>query len=203
RHLDARHAHAALAPSQRRRPAGAQGRRLRRARAARRRPLRRARAAHRGHRSGRGEPRVPGHRVRAEQARPARRPAVRCDGGAARRRVQAGAYVGQEQPGVGRCVELVQRTVGTGAAAASREYLVIEYAPSKRGQPGDRLFVPTESLDQVTKYTGGEAPSLNRMGGADWAKTKGRARKAVKEIAAELIRLYAARMATKGHAFGP
>src|SRR5690606_32015165 len=44
---------------------------------------------------------------------------------------------------------------------------------------------------------------LNRMGGADWAKTKGRARKAVKEIAAELIRLYAARMATKGHAFGP
>ena len=117
--------------------------------------------------------------------------------------LKAGDYVVHEQHGVGRFVELVQRTVGTGAAAASREYLVIEYAPSKRGQPGDRLFVPTESLDQVTKYTGGEAPSLNRMGGADWAKTKGRARKAVKEIAAELIRLYAARMATKGHAFGP
>ncbi len=116
--------------------------------------------------------------------------------------LKAGDYVVHEQHGVGRFIELVQRTVGTGAAAASREYLVIEYASSKRGPPGDRLFVPTESLDQVTKYTGGEAPSLNRMGGADWAKTKGRARKAVKEIAAELIRLYAARMATQGHAFG-
>src|SRR5262249_23625636 len=50
---------------------------------------------------------------------------------------------------------------------------------------------------------GGESPSVNRLGGADWAKTKGRARKAVKEIAAQLIRLYSARMATKGHAFGP
>lgn len=117
--------------------------------------------------------------------------------------LKPGDFVVHEQHGVGRFVELVQRTVGTGAAAASREYLVIEYAASKRGQPGDRLFVPTESLDQVTKYTGGEAPSLNRMGGADWAKTKGRARKAVKEIAAELIRLYAARMATQGHAFAP
>lgn len=117
--------------------------------------------------------------------------------------LKTGDFVVHEQHGVGRFVELVQRTVGTGASAASREYLVIEYAASKRGQPGDRLFVPTESLDQVTKYTGGEAPSLNRMGGADWAKTKGRARKAVKEIAAELIRLYAARMATQGYAFAP
>jgi transcription-repair coupling factor (superfamily II helicase) len=100
-------------------------------------------------------------------------------------------------------VELVQRTIGTGANAATREYLVIEYASSKRGQPGDRLFVPSDQLDQVTKYVGGEAPSLSKMGGGDWAKTKGRAKKAVKEIAAELIRLYSARMATAGHAFGP
>ena len=63
--------------------------------------------------------------------------------------------------------------------------------------------MPTDQLDQVTKYVGGEAPSLHRLGGADWAKTKGRARKAVKEIAAELIRLYSARMASPGHAFGP
>ena len=104
-----------------------------------------------------------------------------------------------EQHGVGRYVEMVRRTVNGG----EREYLIIEYAPSQAGQPADRLFVPTDSLDQVTKYVGGEAPSLSRLGGADWAKTKGRARKAVKEIAAELIRLYTARMATKGHAFGP
>ncbi|WP_456823156.1 transcription-repair coupling factor [Cellulomonas sp. P5_E12] len=112
-------------------------------------------------------------------------------------------YVVHEQHGVGRFVELVQRTIGTGANAATREYLVIEYASSKRGQPGDRLFVPSDQLDQVTKYVGGEAPSLSKMGGGDWAKTKGRAKKAVKEIAAELIRLYSARMATAGHAFSP
>lgn len=112
-------------------------------------------------------------------------------------------YVVHEQHGVGRFVELVQRTIGTGANAATREYLVIEYASSKRGQPGDRLFVPSDQLDQVTKYVGGEAPTLSKMGGGDWAKTKGRAKKAVKEIAAELIRLYSARMATAGHAFGP
>ena len=111
----------------------------------------------------------------------------------------AGDLVVHEQHGVGRYVEMVRRTINGG----EREYLIIEYAPAKKGQPGDRLFVPTDSLDQVTKYVGGEAPSLSRLGGADWAKTKGRARKAVKEIAAELIRLYSARMATKGHAFAP
>ncbi len=117
--------------------------------------------------------------------------------------LRPGDYVVHEQHGVGKFIELVQRTVGRGKDATTREYLVIEYASSKRGQPGDRLFVPTDSLDQVTKYSGGEAPSVNKMGGADWAKTKSRARKAVREIAAELIRLYAARASTKGHAFAP
>ncbi|HEX7267587.1 MAG TPA: transcription-repair coupling factor, partial [Streptosporangiaceae bacterium] len=77
----------------------------------------------------------------------------------------------------------------------------IEYAPGKRGQPPDRLYVPTDQLDQVTRYVGGETPTLHRLGGADWAKTKGRARKAVRQIASELIRLYSARMASAGHAF--
>ncbi|MDT4956619.1 MAG: hypothetical protein QOD31_418 [Pseudonocardiales bacterium] len=113
--------------------------------------------------------------------------------------LKSGDYVVHEQHGVGKYVEMVRRTINGG----EREYLIIEYAPAKRGQPGDRLFVPTDSLDQVTKYVGGESPTINRLGGSDWAKTKGRARKAVKEIAAELIRLYSARMATKGHAFGP
>ena len=117
--------------------------------------------------------------------------------------LKAGDFVVHEQHGVGRFVEMVQRTLGAGANAATREYLVIEYASSKRGQPGDRLFVPMDQLDQVTKYTGGESPSLSKMGGADWKNTKARARKHVKEIASELIRLYSARMATQGHAFGP
>src|SRR3954471_3903149 len=113
--------------------------------------------------------------------------------------LKAGDFVVHEQHGVGRYVDLVQRTV----QGATREYLVIEYAPSKRGQPGDRLYVPTDALDQVTRYVGGEQPSVDKMGGADWQKRKGRARKAVREIAAELIRLYAARMSAPGHQFGP
>jgi transcription-repair coupling factor (superfamily II helicase) len=113
--------------------------------------------------------------------------------------LKAGDFVVHEQHGVGRYIEMMQRTVG----GATREYLVIEYAPGKRGHPGDRLFVPSDSLDQVTRYVGGEAPQLSRMGGSDWAKTKGRARKAVREIAGELIRLYSARMASSGHQFGP
>ena len=108
-----------------------------------------------------------------------------------------GDFVVHEQHGVGKFVEMMQRTVG----GATREYLVIEYAASKRGQPGDRLYVPTDQLDQVTRYVGGEQPTLNRMGGSDWHKTKSRARRYVKQIAAELIQLYSARMATKGFAF--
>jgi transcription-repair coupling factor (superfamily II helicase) len=111
--------------------------------------------------------------------------------------LRPGDYVVHEQHGVGRFVEMMQRTV----QGATREYLVIEYAPSKRGQPGDRLYVPTDQLDQVTKYVGGEEPSLNKMGGSDWTKTKSRAKRYVKQIAADLIRLYSARQATKGHAF--
>ncbi|MEU7989292.1 transcription-repair coupling factor [Streptosporangium canum] len=107
--------------------------------------------------------------------------------------LKVGDHVVHEQHGVGRYVEMVQRTV----QGATREYLVIEYAK------GDRLYVPTDQLDEVTRYVGGESPTLNRMGGADWAKAKTKAKKAVKEIAGELIRLYSARMASPGHAFGP
>jgi len=113
--------------------------------------------------------------------------------------LKAGDFVVHEQHGVGRYVEMKQRVV----QGATREYLVLEYGASKRGGPPDRLYVPTDQLDQVTRYVGGDMPSLDRLGGADWAKRKGRAKKAVRQIAAELIKLYAARQATKGHKFGP
>jgi len=113
--------------------------------------------------------------------------------------LKSGDYVVHEQHGVGRYIELVQRTV----AGASREYLVIEYAASKRGQPADRIFVPTDALEQITRYVGGETPAVNRIGGGDWIKAKSRAKKAVKEIAGELIRLYAARTSSPGFAFSP
>src|SRR4029079_8199767 len=115
------------------------------------------------------------------------------------RELDAGYYAVHEHHGVGRFVEMKQREVG----GATREYLVLEYGASKRGGPPDRLYVPADALDQVTRYVGGEQPTLDRLGGSDWAKRKGRARKAVREIAAELIKLYAARQATKGHAFAP
>lgn len=111
--------------------------------------------------------------------------------------LKAGDAIVHESHGVGRYVEMVTRTAG----GSTREYLVIEYAPSKRGQPGDRLYVPMDQLDLVTRYVGGEAPTLDRMGGADWRARKTRARKAVREIAAELIKLYAARQASRGFAF--
>ena len=113
--------------------------------------------------------------------------------------LRAGDFVVHEQHGIGRYVELLQRTV----ADITREYLVIEYASAKRGQPGDRIFVPTDALEQVSKYVGGEAPTVHRIGSGEWQKAKGRARKAVRAIAGELIRLYAARTSSPGFAFSP
>ncbi|WP_326838065.1 transcription-repair coupling factor [Amycolatopsis rhabdoformis] len=113
--------------------------------------------------------------------------------------LKAGDYVVHNQHGIGRFVEMVQRTV----AGATREYLLLEYASSKRGHPGDRLFVPTDQLDEVNRYVGGELPTLSKLGGSDWKNTKAKAKKAVKEIAAELVQLYAARQAAPGHPFGP
>src|SRR5947209_2466264 len=112
----------------------------------------------------------------------------------------AGDLVVHDQHGIGRFVEMTERTV----RGARREYLVLEYASSKRGQnQTDKLYVPMDSLDQLSRYVGGQAPSLSRLGGSDWANTKTKARRAVREIAGELVALYAKRQASAGHAFGP
>jgi transcription-repair coupling factor (superfamily II helicase) len=121
-----------------------------------------------------------------------RRMPSRRRGGVDPLQLHAGDYVVHEQHGVGRYVEMVSRKI----QGATREYLILEYAK------GDKLFVPTDQLEELTRYVGGEAPSMHRLGGADWQKAKTRARKAVKQIAGELIRLYSARMASPGHAFG-
>lgn len=116
--------------------------------------------------------------------------------------LRAGDFIVHEQHGIGRFIEMTtRRTKSPSGAEVQRDYLVIEYSASRKGQAADRLYVPTSSLDQVSKYSGSDAPKLSKMGGADWAKTKQKARKAVREIAAELVRLYAARTATSGHAF--
>ena len=113
--------------------------------------------------------------------------------------LSAGDLVVHDQHGIGRFVEMTERVVG----GARREYLVLEYASSKRGGGTDKLYVPMDSLDQLSRYVGGESPSLSRLGGSDWTNTKTKARRAVREIAAELVSLYAKRQASPGHGFGP
>src|SRR5699024_3656302 len=112
--------------------------------------------------------------------------------------LKPGDYVVHEQHGVGRYLELVSRQVH----GATRDYLLIEYAPANRAQPGDRLFVPTEQLSEDTRHVGGEAPTLSKMRGAERTEATDRARKIVREIAGDLIRLYSARQALPGHTFG-
>jgi transcription-repair coupling factor (superfamily II helicase) len=107
--------------------------------------------------------------------------------------LKAGDYVVHHQHGVARYAGMVTRTIG----GAERDYLLLEY----RG--GDRLYVPSDQIDAVTPYTGGETPALSRMGGADWERTRSRVRSAVREIAQELVVLYRRRVTTVGHAFPP
>jgi transcription-repair coupling factor (superfamily II helicase) len=120
--------------------------------------------------------------------------------------LKAGDFVVHQTHGIGKFLELTQREISSGGrnpVKSTREFLVIEYAPNKRGYPGDKLYVPTDQLDLLTRYIGGEAPALSKMGGSDWSAAKGKARKAVRDIAVELVKLYSARMASRGHAFPP
>jgi transcription-repair coupling factor (superfamily II helicase) len=86
---------------------------------------------------------------------------------------------------------------GEQGRTAHRDYVVLEYAGE------DTLYVPSDQVDAISRYQGGEKPSVMSLGGSQWEKAKSRVRKAVRDIAAELIRLYAARMHAPGHAFAP
>ncbi len=117
--------------------------------------------------------------------------------------LKKGDYVVHDTHGIGRFVEMTERTITTGDGTSRREYVVLEYASSKRGAPADKLYVPMDSIDLLSKYVGGETPTLSKMGGSDWKNTKRKARAAVREIAGELIELYAKRQAAPGYAFAP
>ncbi len=105
--------------------------------------------------------------------------------------LKLGDHVVHHQHGVGRYGGMVTRAIG----GTERDYLLLEY----RG--GDKLYVPSDQIDTVRHYTGGETPSLNRLGGADWQKTKAKVRSAVQEIAQELVVLYQKRVHAPGHSF--
>jgi len=105
--------------------------------------------------------------------------------------LKVGDYVVHSHHGVAKYGGLVRRGIG----GVERDYLLLEY----RG--GDKLYVPTDQVGVVRKYTGGDSPSVHKLGGADWARTKARVKHAVREIAQELVVLYRRRLATPGHAF--
>ena len=113
--------------------------------------------------------------------------------------LKAGDYVVHEQHGVGRFVEMKQREVGARPASTSSSSTA---PPSAAARPTGSTSRPTRST-RSPATSAASSPTLDRLGGADWTKRKAKARKAVREIAAELIKLYAARQATKGYAFGP
>jgi transcription-repair coupling factor (superfamily II helicase) len=95
--------------------------------------------------------------------------------------------------GVGRYTGITHRAL----AGAERDYLILEYAG------GDKLFVPSDAVGMVAKYVGADAPRLHRMGGSDWARATAKVKRAVRDMAGELVRLYTVRMTVPGHAFGP
>ncbi len=104
-----------------------------------------------------------------------------------------GDYVVHRQHGVARFAGMVTRTVN----GASRDYLLLEY----RG--ADKLYLPSDQIEAITPYSGGEAPSLNRLGGSEWQRTRAKARAAVHEVAQELVELYRKRLHMSGYAFAP
>ena len=104
-----------------------------------------------------------------------------------------GDYVVHHTHGVARFAGMVTRAIG----GVERDYLLLEY----RGD--DKLYVPTDDISSVRHYTGGDSPSLSKMGGSEWAKTKARVRSEVSEIAQELVVLYQRRVTATGHAFSP
>ena len=107
--------------------------------------------------------------------------------------LSVGDHVVHQHHGVARFGGMVRRTIG----GVERDYLLLEY----RGD--DKLYVPSDQIDSIRLYSGGETPALNRMGGADFARTKAKVRSAVAEIAQELVVLYQKRVHAPGHAFAP
>jgi transcription-repair coupling factor (superfamily II helicase) len=107
--------------------------------------------------------------------------------------LEAGSFVVHRQHGVARFDGVTTRTMG----GTTRDYLILQYRGS------DRLYLPVEQIEAITPYSGGESPTLSKMGGADWQRTRAKARAAAGEVAAELVELYRRRLAVEGHAFGP
>ena len=113
------------------------------------------------------------------------------------RDLKVGDYVVHVDHGIGVFVGLKQIGIGpsTRGAGEGQEFLELRYAGE------DKLFVPVERLDLVQKYTGATRPPVDKLGGTSWERAKSRVRRAMRDMAEELLKLYAARKAVPGHAF--
>jgi transcription-repair coupling factor (superfamily II helicase) len=129
---------------------------------------------------------ITGRRRAHRQARPRKR-----DTAGFFEDLKPGDYVVHVHHGVGRYNGMVKRAIG----GVERDYLLLEY------RSNDKLYVPSDQIDSIRHYTGGETPSLHRLGGSDFAKAKARVRSAAQEIAQELVVLYQRRVNSAGHAF--
>lgn len=109
--------------------------------------------------------------------------------------LKAGDYVVHVNHGIGRYLGMVSLNIG----GLQKDYLQLQYAGE------DKLYVPTDQVGMLQKYLGAEAdhPKLSRLGGTEWAKAKAKVKEAVRDMAKELLELYAARQTVKGHAFSP
>ena len=105
--------------------------------------------------------------------------------------LKPGDYVVHYHHGVARYGGMVKRLINN----SERDYLLLEY----RGL--DKLYIPSDQIDAIRPYTGGSTPSLSRMGGTDFARTKAKVKSQVAEVAQELVVLYQKRLNTPGHAF--
>ena len=105
--------------------------------------------------------------------------------------LKPGDYVVHYHHGVGKFEGLVSRAIG----GAQRDYLLLAY------KGGDKLYVPTDQIDTIRQYVGGETPTMHKLGGSDFARAKSKVRSAVQEIAQELVVLYQRRVTAAGHAF--
>jgi transcription-repair coupling factor (superfamily II helicase) len=106
-------------------------------------------------------------------------------------RLRTGDLVVHIDHGVARYEQMLRR----GGSGEERDYLELSFAG------GDRIYVPVEQIARVSRYSGGEHPTLSRLGGTDWLRTKQRVKKAVDDLAEELLELYATRAGAEGHSF--
>jgi len=90
-----------------------------------------------------------------------------------------------------------ERMLRRGAAGDERDYLELSFSGT------DKIFLPVEQINRISRYSGGENPALSKLGGAEWLRTKQRVKKAVTDLAKDLLEIYAARAAAPGHAYEP